>query len=86
MIGSTCKPVIDIQAAVKELPPKSRLIILLEELGYQHKRLPPQLKLDNSIAFFEKEGFSLQLKIKGNSFWTSALILRDFYRTHPEEV
>eukprot|EP01091_Cochliopodium_minus_P013704 TRINITY_DN4471_c0_g1_i1.p1 TRINITY_DN4471_c0_g1~~TRINITY_DN4471_c0_g1_i1.p1 ORF type:complete len:125 (+),score=13.38 TRINITY_DN4471_c0_g1_i1:36-377(+) len=64
VLGSICRDIIDIQVAVKDLPPKPRLIQLMENMGYSQHSTASYLNLGHELAIFEKDGYTVMMKKK----------------------
>ncbi|MBK7631751.1 MAG: GrpB family protein [Ignavibacteriales bacterium] len=83
--GMACKPIVDLLVGVKSLETAIAKIPLLESLGYENFG---EVFFRGRIYLRKrsKHNFNLAITVKGGSFWTDQIILRDYLRTHQEEA
>lgn len=83
--GMDGKPIVDLLVGVKSLKLATTKIPLLESHGYENFG---EVFFKGRIYLRKrnKKNFNLAITVEGSSFWTDQIILRDYLRTHPEEV
>ena len=84
--GMASKPIIDIMVAVVSLPEATKLIPVVEALGYEHK---PHDTIPGRVYFAkehtpEYRTHHLNLTPHESGFWKNQLAFRDYLRAHDQ--